>query len=268
MKLSPQPGSAAGPLAGQAYDHRLSSVYDEGQAHEPETFELWMQRFRRHAGEGGVKAILDLGSGTGRFDPALAEAFGSYVFGVEPSQDMRAIAERLRPHPRVTYLDGSAESIPLPDHSCDLALMFLVLQHISDRPASAMELGRVLKPGGRLLIAGRFRGEPTPRAWARYFPRANEIEEKSLPTAEETKVIFSGAGLELLTLDRIRIRICGSLATYLERIKLRPISSLQHLSDKEFRAGVAALEADVAREVVPKPVLQDADLMVFHRLGA
>ena len=39
-------------------------------------------------------AVLDLGSGTGRFTPALAEAFGGPVYGVEPLHKMRAVAER------------------------------------------------------------------------------------------------------------------------------------------------------------------------------
>jgi trans-aconitate methyltransferase len=50
--------------------------------------------------------VLDLGSGTGRFTAGLAAEFQGRVYGVEPSDRMRATAEQA-PHPGVTYLKGS-----------------------------------------------------------------------------------------------------------------------------------------------------------------
>jgi ubiquinone/menaquinone biosynthesis C-methylase UbiE len=252
-------------LAGFQYDERLAAVYDEGQAMEPETLELWIQRFQHYAPQGSGQSVLDLGCGTGAFAPVLAEAFGGPVFAVEPSDHMRAVAERARPHPQVTYLKGSAEEIPLPEGSCDLVLMYLVLQHLADPEAAAREIRRVLQPGGVLLIAGRFRGQETPRAWSRYFLQADALEEQSLPTVDETESIFTAAGFDLVTVERLRFVVAKDLRSYLERIRLRPISSFQHLSDQDFAAGIAALEADVAREKLPRPVQQEADLMVFRR---
>jgi hypothetical protein len=77
--------------------------------------------------------------------------------------------------------------------------------------------------------------------------------------------MFGPAGVRFVALDRQRITVCPSLRTYLERVKLRSISSLECLSEAEFTAGVAAMEADVAREVDPRPVQQLADLVVFER---
>ncbi|HVF14654.1 MAG TPA: class I SAM-dependent methyltransferase, partial [Acidimicrobiales bacterium] len=165
------------------YDERVSSAYDAARRDEPQaTFTMWMERFAHHAGERRPLSVLDLGSGTGKFSPALADAFGGPVVAVEPSSHMRAIAERDRAHPRVTYLDGSADRIPLADGAVDLVLLFCVLQHVADRAAAAVAIARVLGPGGRVLVVNHFRGEPTPRAWSAYFPAAREIEERSLPT--------------------------------------------------------------------------------------
>ena len=63
-------------LAGLSNDERLSSVYDEGQHVEPDTFRLCLNLFRQHAREGTPQSVLDLGCGTGVFDPAHADAFG------------------------------------------------------------------------------------------------------------------------------------------------------------------------------------------------
>lgn len=122
----------------------------------------------------------------------------------------------------------------------------------------------MLKPNGRLLIAGRFRGESTPRAWSRYFPRANATEEANLLTVKETEAMFAGVKLEFVLAERIRFVICSDYRDYLDRLRLRPISSFQHLSDEEFAAEIAALEADVARQLLG-PVEQEAHLLVFRR---
>ncbi|MCA1657368.1 MAG: class I SAM-dependent methyltransferase, partial [Actinobacteria bacterium] len=244
----------------------VSSAYDAAQRDEPvATFAMWMGRFGHHAGRRRPLSVLDLGSGTGKFAPALADAFGGPVVGVEPSGHMRAISQRDRSHPAVTYLDGSAERIPLADGAVDLVVMFLVLQHVADRAAAAAEIARVLKRGGRVLVVSHLRGEATPRAWSAYFPEARDIEERSLPTMDEAKAMFAPHGLRFVALDRQLITVCPSLRTYLERIRLRSISSLERLSEAEFAAGVAALEADVARETIPEPVQQLADLLVFQR---
>ena len=52
--------------------------------------------------------ILDLGSGTGRLTPGLADACGGPAYGVEPSDRMRAIAEETAVHPDMTCLRGRA----------------------------------------------------------------------------------------------------------------------------------------------------------------
>ena len=91
---------------------------------------------RQHAvyARGRPLTVLDLGSGTGRFTPMLADTFGGPTYGVEPSARMRQVAAG---HPGVSYLPGSAERIPLGDGTCDLVVMFLMLQHCGPSPSSS-----------------------------------------------------------------------------------------------------------------------------------
>ena len=74
------------------FDDRLHRTYQKGRALLPETQALWMEVAGRYLGEARELTILDLGCGTGRFSPLLAEAFGSDVVGVEPADKMRAVA--------------------------------------------------------------------------------------------------------------------------------------------------------------------------------
>src|SRR5215510_10542782 len=103
------------------YDARLHAVYAAGRQMSPDALRTWMEAFARHLPERRPLVWLDLGSGTGRMTPSLANSFGGPVSGVEPSDKMRAEAVDHARHPAVTYSAGSAEDIPLPDASCDAA---------------------------------------------------------------------------------------------------------------------------------------------------
>ncbi|MGA8112042.1 MAG: class I SAM-dependent methyltransferase, partial [Actinocatenispora sp.] len=115
------------------YDGRLHTVYTQGRRLEPDSLRRWIAEFARHVPERRPLRVLDLGSGTGRFTPALADAFGGPVYGVEPSEGMRAVATADATHPSVTYLAGQAEAIPLASASCDAALLFLTFHHFPDQ---------------------------------------------------------------------------------------------------------------------------------------
>ena len=52
-----------------------------------------------------------------------------------------------------TYIEASAEALPVPDASFDLAIAYLTLIDIDDYEAAIAEPYRVVRPGGRFLIA-------------------------------------------------------------------------------------------------------------------
>jgi SAM-dependent methyltransferase len=53
----------------------------------------------------------------------------------------------------IRWYESTAEAMPLPDASFDVAFCQLGLQFIPDRLAAVRELHRVLTPGGRVLIS-------------------------------------------------------------------------------------------------------------------
>jgi ubiquinone/menaquinone biosynthesis C-methylase UbiE len=247
------------------YDDRQYAVYAQARALAPDTVAAWAAAFRRHAGAPPPLTAVDIGAGIGRFTPALAETFGGPAYGIEPSVRMREVAERSARHDRVTYLPGTAAAIPLPDASCDVALLYLVLHHIPDRAAAAVEIARVLRPGGRLFLHSVFLERAPAVLWHRYFPAARVVEEEIFPPFDEVLATFRTAGLELVTVDRVHHRFANSLAEYAARLKLRGVSTFDHLSEADLVRGFAALDADVAAETTPRPVATDLELMVLAR---
>jgi ubiquinone/menaquinone biosynthesis C-methylase UbiE len=250
------------------YDLTQHAGYAKGRRLLPSSRRNWSRAFRGLAGDRPIARVADVGSGTGRFTPVLAEEFAAEVVGVEPSARMREVACAESAHPLVTYVAGSAADLPLDDASADLALMFLVWHHVPDRPAAARELARVLAPGARLLIATTLADRLKDLLLYRYFPRTRAIDAEVFPTFAETVDVFAEAGFAHSGLVEVHHRSADSLAEYTGRQRLRALSVYEHLTDDEYRDGLAAMEAAAAAEAEPRPVESECDLLAFTRMLA
>jgi ubiquinone/menaquinone biosynthesis C-methylase UbiE len=129
------------------------------------------------AGVGPGDRVVDVGCGPGRFLREAAER-GATVVGVDPSAQMRRMASRRIPgrlRAGVSVLDGTAEHLPLEDGAATVAWAVSSFHHWTDRDAGLAELRRVLRPGGRLLIA---EGLARPRGWLRHHRLSWEQAER------------------------------------------------------------------------------------------
>jgi SAM-dependent methyltransferase len=246
------------------YDARLHAVYTAGRQLSPDALRTWMAAFARHLPPARPLVWLDLGSGTGRLTPALASAFGGPVHGVEPSDKMRAQALAHAGHPAVTYAAGSAEHIPLPDASCDAALLFFVWHHVDDREAAARELRRVVKPGGKLFVQANFFDRMLDIWWFRVVPEWRRFDPAQFRSAEAAQRDLTDAGWTLVARDEITWLRSASLAKDFEGLKLRAVSLFEHLSEELAEAGFAKLEAALPA-LGNEPQYETSDLLVFQR---
>jgi ubiquinone/menaquinone biosynthesis C-methylase UbiE len=100
--------------------------------------------------------IVDVGAGTGSFAIQLSGLEpGAEVVGIDTDAEVLRLAEAKPGAAAVTWERGRASLLPLPDESCDRAVMSLVLHHLdaAGKRAALAEARRVLRPGGRLHIA-------------------------------------------------------------------------------------------------------------------
>ncbi|MET9065580.1 methyltransferase domain-containing protein [Streptosporangium sandarakinum] len=119
----------------------------------------------------GATDLLDVGSGTGRLTSLCREALpGARIVGLDPAPTMVAAAlEKFAADPDVTFTDGVVQDLSqFPDNSFDVVISSFALHHLEldTYAASAAEIFRVLRPGGRFINADQFcrvMGEPGDR---------------------------------------------------------------------------------------------------------
>ncbi len=100
--------------------------------------------------------IADLGCGTGSFTVELAKS-GARVIGVDQSASMLRLARRFtKEYDNVELHQASLDAVPIPDASCDVALLVLVLSYVAEVQPVLREAHRILVPGGRVLVVDAF----------------------------------------------------------------------------------------------------------------
>ena len=120
-----------------------------------EAYDRFMGRYSRPlagalADAAGIETgqtALDVGCGPDALTGELVRRLGAgSVWAIDPSEPfVEACARR---HPGVDVRLGRAEDLPYPDGRFDAALAELVLHFVSDAPAAAREMRRVVRPGG------------------------------------------------------------------------------------------------------------------------
>ena len=118
----------------------------------PDDFVGWMlDQLEPRAGD----RVLDVGCGTGVYHAALVARGMRVIAAVDASPAMVEATQRQAEEQGwpVVALRGEAQALPLPDRAYDVGMANHMLFHVPDQRAALRELRRVLKPGGRVLLA-------------------------------------------------------------------------------------------------------------------
>jgi ubiquinone/menaquinone biosynthesis C-methylase UbiE/cytosine/adenosine deaminase-related metal-dependent hydrolase len=146
--------------------------------------------------------VLDAGCGTGRWLMHLAEGSPRRLTGVDLSSEMIAAAGR-KLGSRCELRLGSCTSLPVPAESTDLVLSSFVLSYLDDLEAFAVEVDRILRPGGSFVLTDMHPETESSLGWKRsYHSDGAEVLIRSyhygLPHILE---IFERHGFRLMARD-------------------------------------------------------------------
>ena len=119
---------------------------------------LWKRWFAATSGVRAGDAVLDLAGGTGDIAALLLSrvgASGSVVLGDINAAMLHSGRDRMLNCGFVRnlhYAQVNAEALPFPDASFDAVTIAFGLRNVTDKPRALVEMHRVLRPGGRVLI--------------------------------------------------------------------------------------------------------------------
>jgi ubiquinone/menaquinone biosynthesis C-methylase UbiE len=135
-------------------------------------------------------AVLDVGCGTGTLALEVVRRVGraGRVAGVDPSPEQiaRARAKAARRHVPIEFQIGVIEQLAFPDQTFDVVFSTLMMHHLPTplKRQGLAEIARVLKPGGRLVMADFTRKQERTGQAARFHAGGSSLEELAALVAD------------------------------------------------------------------------------------
>jgi SAM-dependent methyltransferase len=194
---------------------------------------------RVHAALGEARTVLNVGAGTGSYEPADRQ-----VTAVEPSASMRAQRPVDRP-----AIDAVAERLPFPDASFDAAMALLTVHQWADLDRGLGELRRVSR--GPVLIL-TFDPDALDRFWlADYLPELIAAERRRLPPLDRLVRLLGASEITELAIpldcaDGFLEAYYGRPEALLDPAVRRSQSSWSFLDPAVAERGLARLRDELA----------------------
>jgi ubiquinone/menaquinone biosynthesis C-methylase UbiE len=94
--------------------------------------------------------ILDIGGNTGKISAAYSQNKCKEVVVLDPKGKYIEYGRSQRSN--IKFIEGGAESIPMPDEYFDSVVASFSFHHLTDQDKGIEEMKRVLKPNGKIII--------------------------------------------------------------------------------------------------------------------
>ncbi len=195
---------------------------------------------RIEAALGDARSILNVGAGTGSYEPA-----GRDVTALEPSREM--IAQR--PPGSAPVIEGIAEELPFEGNSFDAAMALITVHHWTDLEAGLAEMVRVAR---QRVVVLTFTPVPPEELWMRrdYFPGILDFHTRVMLPIEELAALLPAASVEPVPIpngcaDGFWLAIWDRPEMHLDPDVRRASSTWHQMPPDEVERGLADLEADL-----------------------
>jgi ubiquinone/menaquinone biosynthesis C-methylase UbiE len=156
--------------------------------------------------------VLDVGCGTGTLALEVSRRVGARgrVVGIDPGENQiaRARGKATQRNLPIEFQIGVIEHLDFPDQTFDVVLSTIMMHHLSDtlKRQGLTEIARVLKPGGRLVIADFKRPEERSSQPARFGAGGSRIQDLALLVSNTG---FSDVETEEMQLPRFPAHTAG-----------------------------------------------------------
>ncbi len=196
---------------------------------------------RVHAALGDARTVLNVGAGSGSYEPT-----DRYALAVEPSAGMRA----QRPPDLAPAIIANAEALPLDENAFDAAMAIITLHHWRDPAAGLRELRRIAR--GPVVVL-TFDVDVLADYWmiSDYLPEALADDRERFPTIDAIAHILGAARVEEIPIpadcqDGFFEAHYARPETYLDPALRAAQSIWPRLPEGVEQRALAALQADLA----------------------
>jgi ubiquinone/menaquinone biosynthesis C-methylase UbiE len=194
------------------YDE-LASRYDRRWARYVELSTL--ETLRRSPLVQGLR-VLDVGCGTGSILTAIAAAQpGIVVTGMDLSERMLHVAAN-KADVTSRLVCADAQYLPFIEAYFDIVFSVSVLHYLPSPRHALAEAGRVLKPGGRLVITDWCHDFLACRVLSLLLPLMGKPHEQTYST-DECRQLLQKAGFDVTSMERYKITPFWGLMTAVAR---------------------------------------------------
>ena len=203
--------------------------------------------------------VLDAGCGVGGSSMWLAEQRDAVVVGVNVVADhverARQYAHERGLDDRVTFVAADYTATGLEEGSFDVAWALESACHAPSKEAFAAEMARVVRPGGRLIMA-EYVLAPEPHASSRHVKTWEGCWEMTLATQDVWREAFESNGWVDVTFADVTSNMYRSLRRLRRFCRLlSPIASVLHV----LRIRTAAQQRNIEGSIELWNALQDDD---------
>jgi Methylase involved in ubiquinone/menaquinone biosynthesis len=147
------------------------------------------------------ESVLDVGCGTGALLDEVLNRKKVSIAGIDLSEKMLNIA-RQRLGQAADLKNGDSENLPWADNSFDMVLCTDSFHHYPNPGTVLCEIKRVLKPGGKLIIADPWLPAPA-RQLANLFMPFSKDGDIKMYSRKELHTLFEKCGFQLLKWETV-----------------------------------------------------------------
>lgn len=192
--------------------------------------------------------LLDVGCGNGKATLRAAAAHRVRASGITLSDYQvrlsRELAAQRGMADSVDFWVADMRDMPFPEALFDAALAIESVCHVPDRTAAYREIGRVLRPGGRVVVTDFVLRRPIEDPARKAVVQASNDNFENAPvlTREEYQQAVADAGLRVAEFTDIGDEVWPSFAAVADNMRRARDVVADRMSDAEFRDMVDSLE--------------------------
>jgi SAM-dependent methyltransferase len=160
---------------------------------EPPLPEGVPERLERIVASGEIApgaAVLDVGSGTGILVPLIRQYEPASIYACDLSEAMLGRLGENYPYAETILSD--VRDLELPDGSLDVVFVNACYPNIVDKVTAFSNIGRMLRPGGRLVIS-----HPLGKSFIETIKKGTPFPLDDFPARAEAETLFGAFGFRV-----------------------------------------------------------------------